>query len=152
MEWCVCFSYTMPNSKFDSFYLVFLVTQKSTMQNGYREAIIHASSEMSQSYNSANFTIAVFVPQASPTIRGTFNKRRVYEDKGWSSADSQINNRTSQMLPPWWASHRGCKYLLSTSWCARCRSKTDVYLSSETCRLVGNTDLKLVTITVMAGP
>lgn len=44
---CV-FSYTMPNSKFDSFYLVFLVTQKSTMQNGCRDAIIHASSEISQ--------------------------------------------------------------------------------------------------------
>lgn len=97
---CV-FSYTMPNSKFDSFYLVFLVTQKSTMQNECEEAIIHASSEMSQSQNFANFTTAVFVPKASPTIRCTYNKRRVYEDKGRSSAGSQIGNRTSQMLPPW---------------------------------------------------
>lgn len=51
------------------------------MQNGCEEAIIHASSEMSQSYNFANFTTAVFVPKASPTIRCTYNKRRVYKDK-----------------------------------------------------------------------
>lgn len=112
------FSYTIPNSKFDCIFC--LLSSFSGDTEIYNAKWYTGKPVYLLMPHQVDFAIHIIAPQPSPKIRVHIIPREGLKRKKTNLvADSQISNKTSQMLPPWSASHKVCKHLLSTSWCTR---------------------------------